>query len=505
MIRKKLTAILLVVLLVSCSTLSDIHTIHARASSGALSLEAGAEVAMLLYSLLETAMIASGVKEGLDDYASGKSLYDAFRSFANSLVLSPDVSYMAGTSYTLSDGSTMSYQEDGVYIVAPDGSTYKSDYNLAVFEQYALPDEEAWRDFRVIEGGGGSSEPGKNPFNHVTDATFSAGFIGMLQQFIEQLQQDKIPDVGGYEYYDVYYDGFEQNAAGDYVISGYTASAHPAKEFKWQRTIINSTSSYPCGGYLMVDGEYVKVMFFDFGRNGFFIRNVNALSYNAAHPDGYSANDISYFCTDMYRLNIPVFDTYENAVNWYKTGDTTGLLNSAAYDYPALADTVPDVLAPLVGVSLSPVVYPAVAQAVTTAAQAIPDPAPAPAPDLAANNNVYEQAVTEAVTEAVPQVNPQPDPDPSQSAPSVDSYKVDLTMVFPFCLPFDLMRLFDALSAEPEAPCFHFPFVVPSLGIDMVVDIDLAFLDSVMEIFRAGILITFIIGLIYSTSKLIRW
>ena len=96
------------------------------------------------------------------------------------------------------------------------------------------------------------------------------------------------------------------------------------------------------------------------------------------------------------------------------------------------------------------------------------------------------------------------DTDPGEEM-DAEGYKVDLTMIFPFCLPFDLIAFFDALSAEPVTPVFEFPFVVPALDYNENVTIDLSIFDGVMEIFRLGELGCFIIMLIYATSKLIKW
>lgn len=85
------------------------------------------------------------------------------------------------------------------------------------------------------------------------------------------------------------------------------------------------------------------------------------------------------------------------------------------------------------------------------------------------------------------------------------SFTADLTEIFPFCLPFDLIRFLDALDADPVAPCFEIPFVVEALGIDMTVEFDMSFMDDAVEIFRIGELGCFIISLILVTQKLIKW
>lgn len=124
--------------------------------------------------------------------------------------------------------------------------------------------------------------------------------------------------------------------------------------------------------------------------------------------------------------------------------------------------------------------------------------------------------VTDTIKDTVQQANPNPEPEPEPSpdpepepepeaSEVINSAKVNLTNVFPFCLPFDFIRLLGALSADAKTPCFEFPFVVPQLGIDMVIPIDLSFLDDVMEIVRIGETIGFAIMLMANTHKWIKW
>jgi len=87
----------------------------------------------------------------------------------------------------------------------------------------------------------------------------------------------------------------------------------------------------------------------------------------------------------------------------------------------------------------------------------------------------------------------------------IEDYKVDLRQVFPFCIPFDLMALFGALAADPVAPRFEIPFVVPSLGIEETYVIDLSFFDEQMVLLRKLELVGFIIGLMLLTGKVIKW
>lgn len=107
-----------------------------------------------------------------------------------------------------------------------------------------------------------------------------------------------------------------------------------------------------------------------------------------------------------------------------------------------------------------------------------------------------------------PDPNPGPDPNPNPGTETdidMNDYKVNLTSVFPFCIPFDFITLLDVLDAEPVAPRFEFPVVIPALDYQETVIIDMSIFDEVAEIIRLCETISFIIFLMFATSKVIRW
>lgn len=101
-----------------------------------------------------------------------------------------------------------------------------------------------------------------------------------------------------------------------------------------------------------------------------------------------------------------------------------------------------------------------------------------------------------------------PDPDPGEAPlPDMDAadYKVELTGIFPFCIPFDFIALLKTLDAEPRAPCFTFPVVIPALDYREDVKLDLAIFDDVAKVIRLCEKVSFILFLMFVTSKVIRW
>lgn len=97
--------------------------------------------------------------------------------------------------------------------------------------------------------------------------------------------------------------------------------------------------------------------------------------------------------------------------------------------------------------------------------------------------------------------------DGSESSPDRDSYTLSgLTELFPFCIPFDLVMLFQTLKADAVAPCFKWKFVYYVDGEKKTQDIvlDLSKFDTVAEILRMMELLAFMIALTIKTRDLIR-
>lgn len=125
-----------------------------------------------------------------------------------------------------------------------------------------------------------------------------------------------------------------------------------------------------------------------------------------------------------------------------------------------------------------------------------PDPNPNPSPDPSPNPD--------------PSPDPDPSPEPDPDAPATDEeaaqYTADLTTVFPFCIPFDLIRAFKVLSVQGEAPVYEMPLQIDykSIHVDEHWSIDMSDFSSVIQILRVMETLGFIVGLILVTRKLIR-
>lgn len=93
--------------------------------------------------------------------------------------------------------------------------------------------------------------------------------------------------------------------------------------------------------------------------------------------------------------------------------------------------------------------------------------------------------------------------DPDISNPSSITNKFgDITKLFPFCIPFDLIRLIKGMNAEKKPPVFHYEHKFKDINYTFVVDVDLSDYDKYIKLFRFGMQIFYIIALMFLTSKI---
>lgn len=514
---KRISALLLAVVLVACNVLNG-NILKVKAASVAVSEDFAVELTMMLYNLLETASISSGIKDGLDDYESGSSLYDAFLSFIDDMATPPFYdSYI-----TMADGSKMTIKEAMDAVDSTLGSN-----------ALKLPSSEAFAKYRVISGTGGSDpEPtptpdlentpapdtgNKDPFTCIQNVLVAGTLVAAMGDFFKDLFDGKVDGFAAEDYYTGL--GFtgklDQDADGNYLIAGYviTQGDSSFSHFTYNtsfnkplvavyvpgsETSVPSFSVFAYSNGLYNSGIYATYQAFD--TNG---KPISSVYNNKANSFTGSKN------TDItYSLNIPVFESRDYALSFCKTGALTGLLNGEAYDFPDLTKSVPTVMQPLTGYEFAPGRLPGINAALSTAAAALPEPGLDPAENTEAYKETLNAALTAALPEPAPEPEPEPDPSPSPN-PGTDgegeSYKRDLKMLFPFCIPFDFIHLIQALKAEPETPKFEIPVKLDFVNVDTSIVIDLAWMDPIMKIWRLGELGLFIVMLMKSTSKVIRW
>lgn len=509
--QKRISALLLAMVIVIGSVLGG-NTLKVKAASVAVSEEFAVELTMMLYNLLETVAISSGIKDGLDDYESGSSLYDAFIASVESMAEPP----FYDTIITQPDGSQMTVKE------ALDAAESTLGSNAL-----KLPTSETFAKYRVISGTGGNEpdptptpEPENtptpdtgytDPFRYIQDVLVAGTLVSAMAGFFDDLYNGKVEglDPGTYLGYEDYsfLGSVPVDVNGNFMyrgkigpvnslrpLYGFVKANYPDRLCAYINRVSNSSAvvvgRLTSRGYI----ENLQVWY-----EGYSIDKASAESGRI----GYS---YMYFGNETYSFNFPFFESTEDAINYLKTGSLTGLLNGEAYDFPDLATSTAERLQPLTGYEFAPGRLPGINAALSTAAAALPEPGLDPAENTEAYKNALNAALTAALPEPAPEPEPEPDPSPDPGTDGEgESYKRDLRLIFPFCIPFDFIHFIQALSADPVAPCFKIPIKLDSLGIDMVLELDLAWMDPIMEIFRLGELGCFVIMLMASTKKMIGW
>lgn len=522
--QKRISALLLSMVIVIGSVLGG-NTLKVKAASVAVSEEFAVELTMMLYNLLETVAISSGIKDGLDDYESGSSLYDAFIASMESMAEPP----FYDTIITQPDGSQMTVKE------ALDAAESTLGSNAL-----KLPTSETFAKYRVISGTGGnepdptptpSSDPDStpvpdtgytDPFRYIQDVLVAGTLVSAMAGFFDDLYNGKIDGVSAVDYFpDLGFSGeLSRNSDGKYVVSGaINAIVTFRQDPVLSRYVLIDSIGYDYPMAAVIINDNTSISFFRYYNGDFDITSCKSF-YSLYDNNGLivdsSNNKLVYTISCrpdssiQYSLNIPVFSTQEQAKSFFKSGDLTGLLNGEAYDFPNLATSTAERLQPLTGYEFAPGRLPGINAALSTAAAALPEPGLDPAENTDAYKNALNAALTAALPEPAPEPEPEPEPEPDPSPdPGTDgegeSYKRDLRLIFPFCIPFDFIHFIQALSADPVAPCFKIPIKLDSLGIDMVQELDFAWMDPVMEIFRLGELGCFVIMLMAATKKMIGW
>lgn len=503
--QKRISALLLAMVIVIGSVLNG-NTLKVKAASVAVSEDFAVELTMMIYNLLETVAISSGIKDGLDDYESGSSLYDAFIASVESMAEPP----YYDTIITMEDGSKMTVKEALDAVESTLGSN-----------ALKLPTSETFAKYRVISGTGGNEpeptptpEPENtptpdtgytDPFRYIQDVLVTSTLFTAMAGFFADLYDGKVEGIDPVAYYypdnAFYFSDYHMNADGTFTPKGFLKSVNPDDTYLYS---VSGNVDGKIVGYLdtAIPREDQRIMNFKpYGLPSFYSRYVNG---NCVYTG--LTNYKSYIYFTNFSLNFPVFETEAQADAFLKTGDLTGLLNGEAYDFPDLATSTAERLQPLTGYEFAPGRLPGINAALSTAAATLPEPGLDPAENTEAYKNALNAALTAALPKPAPEPEPEPDPSPDPGTDGEgESYKRDLRLIFPFCIPFDFIHFIQALSADPVAPCFKIPIKLDSLGIDMVLELDLAWMDPVMEIFRLGELGCFVIMLMAATKKMIGW
>lgn len=424
-LKKRIVPLVLEVVIFATSVVSGPASMTAQASSVAVSPEMSVEFVMMLYNIFETISIASGIKDGLDDYDSGMSLFEAFISFLDSIKFDP-------------------IKEFSVY--GPDGNLLTDEYMDALIASAVgagklkvRPNEGEFAKYRVLTGGlapspspDPSASPSSSPIpgpGHGTDlnpnipkrgiGAFAMGTDMQFQKaaadFLNRVQNHEVPEVDPAKYYGTagLFDGnYEKDSSGNYVIRGTATWTHKnltlTRFYKYY-----SSFSYPiCVSISSADSIHDGYSFYRFNGTGLspaYVDYVCTITEN-----GIVSNDSgshSSFPVDVgaYQFNVPIFSNGPDALAFLKSGSTDGLLNGVPFDYHSMTAAAPDTLENLSGTKLDPAKVPAMNNAMKEAANGVE----ATGTDKEANNAEMIAAVKAAVAEALAEAQPDPAPEPT--------------------------------------------------------------------------------------------
>lgn len=148
---------------------------------------------------------------------------------------------------------------------------------------------------------------------------------------------------------------------------------------------------------------------------------------------------------------------------------------------------------------------------------AVPFPRVIPKED--SENEVVIPEDTPVEDTADPDPNPD-EPEPEEPEPTIKDWVeenigpffpsgMDLTNIFPFCIPFDIYYMFSSLVVTPEAPVFEIPFEYPSqlkpyLGDSYTFTLDFSDFEVVARVLKVMLSLIFIFGLMRVTRSIIR-
>lgn len=437
-LKKRIVPLVLAVVIFATSVVSGPMSLTARAASVTVDAEFSTELAMLLYNIMETVAISSGIKDGLDDYESGSTLYDAFISYLDSAATPP---YLRDTYITLADGSSMTIQDAIEAANATVGSN-----------ALKLPEEEVFAKYRTISGGKNpenSPEPSPSPtpsgdddyvildkFHEIAFILVSAPMLAMCTKFFEALSQGDVDGVDSEDFYPgILPDDFlyHLTAVRDSTSSWPSRFVHVYNSLWSDRELcvvkdISDTSSFVsaytgdtvnCYKYyflFVTSDKSLASSVVSAHVNGYLDRYQGQSYYNRLN---YNNGSMSFDCAYKQNLtgnyyvsldtNMKIFDSVNSFINYCESGDTSGQLNRVPYDYHSMAAASSDTLQQLPSTKIDPNAIPALNNSMKKAANGVE----ATGTDQEANNAEMIAAVKAAVVEALAEAQPDPAPEPT--------------------------------------------------------------------------------------------
>lgn len=429
-LKKRIVPLVLAVVIFATSVVSGPASMTAQASSVAVSPEMSVEFVMMLYNIFETISIASGMKEGLDDYSKGMSIFEAFIQFIDGLAYDP---FKEFTIYG-PDGTAMTREEfDAIWESAVGAGKLKVKPNEGEFAKYRVltggltptpsPDPSASPSPSPIPGPGHGTDLNSNIPKRAIGA-FAMGSDMQFQKaaadFLNRVQNHEVPEVDPAKYYGTagLFDGeLDVDSSGQYILN---ISSHRIYKSEYKETVDEFNSivcswKFPVAAFL--SPKYYVFLQIDTS-SSVISQPWLIYSYERVYPD--RADGTVYKGTSnlhslsrdgiiSFSCNVPIFETEAQCRSFLSDGLLDGLLNGVPYDYHSMTATAPDTLENLSGTKLDPAKVPAMNNAMKEAANGVE----ATGTDKEANNAEMIAAVKVAVAEALAEAQPDPAPKPT--------------------------------------------------------------------------------------------
>lgn len=289
----------------------------------------------------------------------------------------------------------------------------------------------------------------------------------------------------------------------------------------------DSSSGMPYKAYAFLNSSgYLQACFGYLSGNRIYAWPFDSMTYTRYKKDGsidasgkYSGG---FLATGGYSCNLPVFTSNDDLKNYLKTGDDSACINKESKklvwtDVKSMAGKLPSTFNSLTnlpaGKALSSNVLKDFNKDMTNYRKTA-SPADLTNPDTQTQvaTKTMQESVTKNTVDEKEKEDEETKPAPMPEYPTPDKVDIDGSeatrdwrLVFPFCIPFDMIDLYRVFAAEPQAPHWEIPLKSETFNIDYTFIIDFEQFEVLAEIFRTFQIILFILGLCMITSKVIKW
>lgn len=289
----------------------------------------------------------------------------------------------------------------------------------------------------------------------------------------------------------------------------------------------DSSSGMPYKAYAFLNSSgYLQACFGYLSGGRIYAWPFDSMTYTRYKKDGsidasgkYSGG---FLATGGYSCNLPVFTSNDDLKNYLKTGDDSTAINKKSKklvwtDVKSMAGKLPSTFNSLTnlptGKALSSNVLKDFNKDMTNYRKTA-SPADLTNPDTQTQvaTKTMQESVTKNTVDEKEKESEDTKPVPLPDYPTPDKVDIDGSeatrdwrLVFPFCIPFDMIDLYRVFIAEPQAPHWEIPLKSETFNIDYTFVIDFEQFEVLAEIFRTFQIILFILGLCMITSKVIKW